>query len=44
MTHYYFKENFFNASKSTIAIYDDNEEVAFELQLFYTSMGQEAMA
>ncbi|MGW7976410.1 hypothetical protein BU116_01500 [Staphylococcus xylosus] len=44
MTHYYFKENFFNASKSTIDIYDDNEEVAFELQLFYTSMGQEAMA
>lgn len=44
MTHYYFKENFFNASKSTIDIYDDNEEVAFELQLFYTSVGQEAMA
>lgn len=44
MTHYYFKENFFNASKSTIDIYDDNEEVAFELKLFYTSMGQEAMA
>ncbi|WP_338326754.1 tubby C-terminal domain-like protein [Staphylococcus xylosus] len=44
MTHYYFKENFFNASKSKIDIYDDNGEVAFELQLFYSSMGQEAMA
>lgn len=44
MTHYYFKENFFNASKSIIDIYDDTKEVAFKLQLFYTSAGQEAMA
>lgn len=44
MTHYYFKENFFNASSSAIEIYNDKEDVVFTIELFYTSAVQQTMA
>ena len=44
MTHYYFKENFFNASRSVIEIYNDKEDVVFTIELFYTSAVQQTMA
>ncbi|SCS37405.1 tubby C-terminal domain-like protein [Staphylococcus caeli] len=44
MAHYYFKENFFNASKSAIDVFNANDEAVYTLQLFYTSTAQETMA
>ncbi|MBN6850718.1 hypothetical protein ACUXQE_001271 [Staphylococcus saprophyticus] len=44
MTHYYFKENFFNVSSSAIEIYNDKEDVVFTIELFYTSAVQQTMA
>ncbi|HLR19388.1 MAG TPA: hypothetical protein VK115_05650 [Staphylococcus sp.] len=44
MAHYYFKENFFSASKSAIDVFNENDEAVFTLQLFYTSTTQEAFA
>lgn len=44
MAHYYFKENFFNTSKSAIDVFNESDEACFKLQLFYTSATQEAFA
>ncbi|MCG7338047.1 hypothetical protein MHZ36_01980 [Staphylococcus sp. ACRSN] len=44
MKHYYFKENFFSASKSAIDVYDEQENAVFSLRLFYTSTTQEAFS
>lgn len=44
MTHYYFKENFFNASTSAIDIYNNKEDIVFTIKLYYTSTIQQTMA
>ena len=44
MTHYYFKENFFNASRSAIEIYNDKKYLVFTIQLFYTSALQQTIS
>ncbi len=44
IVRFYFKENFFNASKSAIDVFNENDEAVYKMQLFYTSATQEAFA
>ncbi|WP_204168963.1 tubby C-terminal domain-like protein [Mammaliicoccus sciuri] len=44
MSHYHFKENFFGASTKPIEVYDEHNNPAFTLSLYYTSSRQETFA
>ncbi|HCN61054.1 MULTISPECIES: tubby C-terminal domain-like protein [Mammaliicoccus] len=44
MTHFHFKENFWGASTKPIEIYDEQNNPAFVLSLYYTSSRQETFA